>query len=498
MIEVPQTPVGQLSDAWRRCVGAGRFELALRADYRESLRLAQREIGFQHVRSHGLLSDGMGVLCEAQGVRRHGFVYLDQVIDTYLELGIRPFLELGFMPSALASGDETVFWWRGNITPPRDYGDWADLVQGVLRHLASRYGLAELRRWPIEVWNEPNLPVFWKDANQQEYFQLYERTATAIKEIDADLLVGGPATSPGAEDWHAPFVELVESRGLPCDFFSTHAYTSGMPQQIPFGVYQTLRPPQDLLRQFEAPRKALAGTSLAGLPVHITEFSTSYCPNNPIHDTAYQAAYLAPILANGGDLADSFSYWTFCDVFEEQGVPTSVFHGGFGLLGYRQLRKPAYHLYAFMARLGPEILARGADHLVTRCADGRLAILAWQPVGGSDDGGYDAAPEHHSIAFDIELPGVAEVGVWRRSVGEEDGNAWTAWRELGRPMNPTARQSELLVEASAPRVRHGSVASVAGRVRLELVLNRHEVTLVELVPVRPDVHQGMADDRLLG
>ena len=95
------------------------------------------------------------------------------------------------------------------------------------------------------------------------------------------------------------------------------------------------------------------------LPVHITEFNSSYRPDNPIHDTAFHAAYLAPVLAGGGDLVDSFSYWTFSDVFEEAGVPTSLFHGGFGLLTHRQIKKPTYHLYAFMARMGDEVLARG-------------------------------------------------------------------------------------------------------------------------------------------
>ena len=86
--------------------------------------------------------------------------------------------------------------------------------------------------------------------------------------------------------------------------------------------------------------------------MHISEFNTSYRPDNPVHDTAWNAAYLAPVLAGGGDLVDSFSYWTFCDVFEEADIPTSLFHGGFGLLTHRQLRKPTYHLYAFMARMG--------------------------------------------------------------------------------------------------------------------------------------------------
>ncbi|MGW7219634.1 GH39 family glycosyl hydrolase [Streptomyces sp. NPDC054826] len=135
-IAVPRQPTARLSDAWRHCVGTGRFDLALRRDHYESLALVQREIGFRHIRGHGLLSDGTGVHqpYEHAGERRvrHAFTYVDQVVDTYLELGIAPFLELGFMPSQLASGDATVFWWKGNITPPSDEKEWAALVRAVV------------------------------------------------------------------------------------------------------------------------------------------------------------------------------------------------------------------------------------------------------------------------------------------------------------------------------------------------------------------------------
>ena len=496
-VDVPVTAIGQLSGAWRQCVGTGRMALALRSDYRDSLALAQREIGFEHIRGHGLLSRAMGIVSESQGSRRYGFTYLDQVIDTYLSLGVRPFLELGFMPHALASGDQTFSWWRANVTPPRDYREWSALIRAVVAHLVDRYGVAEVAKWPIEVWNEPNLSGFWKDADRQAYFHLYEVSARTVKDIDATLQVGGPAVAPRAEGWYEEFVEFVTGADVPCDFFSAHAYSAGLPQPIPFGVYQTLRPPADLLEQFGRPAAALAGGPLEGIPVHITEFNTSYDPTNPIHDTAYQAAYLAPVVAGGGALASSFSYWTFCDVFEEKGVPASFFHGGFGLLGYRQLRKPAFHLYTFMARMGPAILAQGVDHLVTRHGDGRVTILAWQPVGGSDDGPYGSAPDTHRVRFSIPVP-APEVAYLRRCVNEEDGNAWTAWRELGRPMSPSPHVMDLLHEASQPRVRHGSLPVRDGRVDVDLSLSRHEVTLVEITPVSPCVHEELDDARLLG
>ncbi|MDQ1288361.1 MAG: xylan 1,4-beta-xylosidase [Actinomycetota bacterium] len=498
-ISIPDTSLGRLKDTWRACVGTGRLDLALRRDYQDSLALVQQDIGFRYLRGHGLLSDGVGIHrpYEYEGSQRvrYSFTYSDQVIDTYLGLGIKPFLELGFMPSALASGDQTVFWWRGNVTPPRSWDEWADLVRATLTHLVARYGIEEVRTWPVEVWNEPNLPHFWKDADADAYHRLYEVSSQAVKDVDSSIQVGGPVISPGSDHWLVPFAEFVESRGLPIDFVSKHAYASGPVQKVPFGVHQTLWPPEHLLKQFASPRELLRDTSLRDLPVHITEFNSSYRPDNPIHDTAFHAAYLAPVVAAGGDIVDSFSYWTFSDVFEEEGIPTALFHGGFGLLTHHQIKKPTYHVYAFMARMGDDVLARGTDHLVTRDATGRVTVLAWAAVDVTDNTPADG----HTLRLSVPLrTSGASAFLLRSSVSEEDGNAWAAWSEMGRPCSPTPRQREILRETAEPSRRHARLPVVNGRVALDITLARHEVTLVELAPVDDETPPWWDDDRMLG
>ncbi|EFE66462.1 xylan 1,4-beta-xylosidase [Streptomyces viridosporus ATCC 14672] len=501
MIRVPAGPGDRLPGAWRSCVGTGRLDLALRRDYQDSLALLQRDIGFGYLRGHGLLSDGLGIHRPYawQGVHRthHSFTYLDQVIDACLGLGIRPFLELGFMPDRLASGEQTVFWWRGNVTPPADEKEWTALVRAVLAHLVDRYGADEVRTWPVEVWNEPDLPDFWQDADEAAYHRLYEATAHAVKEVDAALQVGGPALSPGADGWLERFAEFAERRDVPVDFVSRHAYTSGPARHVPFGVHQTLAPASALLDQFAEPRRTLAGTRLAGLPVHITEFNSSYRPDNPVHDTAFHAAYLAPVVAAGGDHADSFSYWTFSDVFEETGIPTALFHVCFGLLTHRQVRKPTYHLYAFMARTGEERLARGEDHLVFRHPDGLFTVLGWAPV---DETGRTPGPDRHTVRLSVPV-GTAPRGeafVRRSSVDEERGNAYTAWRRMGSPRSPRPGQLDVLHEAAEPARTHHRLPVEDGRAVLTLTLARHEITLVELTPLLDETPPWWDERRLLG
>jgi xylan 1,4-beta-xylosidase len=348
-----------------------------------------------------------------------------------------------------------------------------------------------VRTWPIEVWNEPNLPDFWRDADEQAYHRLYEVTAHAVKEVDAGLQVGGPAISPGADEWLVRFTEFAELRDIPVDFVSRHAYSSGPAQHVPFGVHQTLAPAETLLDQFATPRRQLKDTRYAELPVHITEFNSSYRPDNPVHDTAFHAAYLAPVVAGGAEHADSFSYWTFSDMFEEIGIPTALFHGGFGLLTHRQVRKPTYHLYAFMARMGSELLARGDDHLVTRHGDGRVAVLAWAPADPTD---------RHTLRLSVPVGTRprGEAFVRRSTVDEEHGNAYTAWRRMGSPRSPKPSQLTVLHEASEPARTHGRLPLDDGRADLRLTLARHEVTLVELSPIEDETPPWWDERRMLG
>ena len=193
------------------CVGTGRMGLALTEEYQEELRLVQKEIGFKHIRGHGLFCDDMAIFqtYEEDGKVRveYNYTYLDRVMDAYKKVGLRPFLELGFMPKKLASGSQTIFYWQGNTTPPKDYDMWCNMVRSLLRHLMGRYGEEEVIQWPIEVWNEPNLCGFWENADMQEYFKLFHRTFDAIKEVNPGFRVGGPAVCGGTDEkWIQAFM----------------------------------------------------------------------------------------------------------------------------------------------------------------------------------------------------------------------------------------------------------------------------------------------------
>lgn len=460
-------------------VGTGRLGLALQEEYMRHLEHVQKDIGFTYIRGHGLFHEDIGIYQEQEtenGIEPfYNFTYIDRIFDRFLELNIKPFVELGFMPNALKSADDTVFYWKGNITPPKDMTKWCDLVEATLRHFIDRYGLEEVRTWPIEVWNEPNLTNFWKDADQAAYFNLYHKTAVRIKQIDPALNVGGPAICGGSDYWVDDFLHYVKTHHVPLDFFTRHAYTSKPPHVTFDYYYQDLEPPEDMLNQLKAVRKQIDRQGFSHLPFYITEFNTSYSPINPIHDTIVNASYLAGILARASDYVDGFSYWTFSDVFEEFGVPKALFHGGFGMMALHGIKKPTYHLYRFFSQLAHHIKEQDDTMLLTEADNGQMIGLLWHYTdqkGPVDDliKTIDLKSEHKTYFIQHER------------LTETDGNPWRTWQQLGRPRFPTKEQINMIKKTDQPRIETKQYKGKA----LTVALTKNEVRLVTITPIEDE------------
>jgi xylan 1,4-beta-xylosidase len=369
---------GPMNTMFKKCVGAGRANEGLRADWQRQLAYAHRECGFEYIRMHGLFCDDMGVYRQDKdGQPEYNWQYIDGLYDFLQSIGMKPFVELGFTPAAMASGSRTIFWWHGNVTQPKDFKKWGDFIRAFVTHLCARYGDAEVRTWYFEVWNEPNLRGFF-DGTQQDYFDLYAVTARAIKDVSPAYKVGGPATAGCA--WVPEFIRFCVTNPAPVDFISTHTYavTSGYLDEK--GNAGTVFSPDrssiygDVLRV----RQQIAGSPRPDLELHFTEWSTSYTSADPIHDSYHSAAFILDKLKNSGAAAQSMSYWVFTDIFEEAGPRWTPFHGGFGLINYEDINKPAFYACQFLNRLGPVEL-KDSDPASWICTDksGGIQALVW-------------------------------------------------------------------------------------------------------------------------
>jgi xylan 1,4-beta-xylosidase len=375
------------------CVGAGRAGEMLRAQALDQLSVLQKPRGFRYLRFHGLLSDDMAVCGWGEdGKLLFNWQYIDLVFDAMLQRGIRPLVELGFMPDCLKSGDTTIFWWKGNVTPPRDMGEWQTLVSALVRHVTARYGGAEVRRWYFEVWNEPNLPCFFT-GTQAEYFALYDATAAAVKAVDAAYRVGGPATAGLDEGaWIPEMIAHCAETGAPIDFISTHSYgVDGAVDEYGRDRHWLKAAPDSVVRDVRKVRAQVLESAMPRLPVFFTEWSASYTPRDPVHDSYVSAPFILYTLKRCEGYAESMSYWTFTDIFEEAGPGPTPFHGGFGLMNNQGLKKPAFHAFRWLCELPDDELPTGdADSYAASDATA-LHVLLWdytKPTQDSDNESY--------------------------------------------------------------------------------------------------------------
>lgn len=475
------------------CVGTGRLGLALQEEYQRQLALVQEEIGFRYIRGHGLFSDDLAIYQEYEedGVRRaeYNFTYLDLVMDSYREKGLRPFLELGFMPEKLASGDQTIFYWKGNVTPPRDEEGWCALVQATLRHLMERYGPDEVVQWPVEVWNEPNLEGFWQGADQQAYFRLFEITFRAVKAVDSRFRVGGPAICGVQEErWMQAFLRFCREQRIPVDFITRHHYTTEKPERVGRYGYAKLHHPAEIRETLRRTREIVDSfPEFVGKEIHITEFNTSYIPNCPLHDTNRNAAYVAGMLSWLGDWNESYSYWTFGDIFEEQGVPFTPFHGGFGLVANGCIPKPTFWTFRFFKGLRGRCLCRTEEAVAVRRPDGAVRIVCWNLCLEGED-------RETELTFRVPAEG-EEYCLVQQLVDEVVCNPLKVWHDLGEPASLSAEQKALLQGCARPQITTRRLRAEGGIVTVPVRLGRNAVAALELRPVRTCSDRGYDYER---
>ncbi|MGI4749850.1 MAG: GH39 family glycosyl hydrolase [Janthinobacterium lividum] len=375
----PNLVKGSLNRSYNFCVGAGRANEGLRADWQRQLRITKQELGFRYIRFHGLLTDDMGVYQEDKaGKPIYNWQYLDELFDFLQSINIKPFVELGFMPNALASGNKTVFWWKGNITPPKDYQKWNMLIKNLLQHWIQRYGEKEVKTWYFEVWNEPNLKNLFFSGDQQDYFKLYQETANTIKAVSKDFKVGGPATA--GNSWIPEMINFCVLNKAPIDFISTHTYgvKQGFLDQT--GDVGTIvsqdknAVSSDMIRS----KAIIQKSALPNLELHYTEWSSSYTPTDPIHDNYQEAAYILDKVKKASKFVNSMSYWTFTDIFEELGPRPTPFHGGFGLMNYQDIKKPAYYAFQYLNQLGDqELINNDPSSIASKDKNDNMQLLLW-------------------------------------------------------------------------------------------------------------------------
>ena len=426
---------------WEKMFGSGRAILSLRASYREDLRETKRITGLEYVRFHAIFHDEVGFYDEnASGTPVYNFSYIDQIYDGLLENQVRPFVELSFMPKKLTADANALhpFWYKQNVAPPKDWGKWEQLIENFARHLVQRYGENEVAQWYFEVWNEPNLDFWAGNPKEATYYELYDHAARAIKRVSGRLRVGGPSTAQAA--WADRFLAHCKEKNVPVDFVSTHVYGNDKAEDV-FGTHEQISRNDMVCRAVKKVHEQIAASAYPHMPLIWTEYNADYSNQPAVTDSAYMGPFLANTIRDCDGMTEMMSYWTFSDVFEEQGVVKKPFYGGFGILAERGIPKAAFNDFALLHRLGETRVDVKSDSvLVTRRKDGSLTIAAWNLI----------LPEESGVpkTITLQFKGVAAKQARVTIVDREHGSPLPEYEKMGSPAFPTKAQIAALRKAA--------------------------------------------------
>ena len=519
-------PAGQLNPIWR-FFGADEPNYATMKDGRKLMAgLGELKHGDVFFRAHSLMTTGDGTPAfkwgstnmyteDKAGKPVYHWEIVDGIIDSYLARGVRPYLQLGFMPEAMSSapaGTPYQHSWRpgfayeliatGWTAPPKDYRKWEELAYQWTLHNIARYGREEVKRWYFEVWNEPNSKFYWSGSAEQ-FYQLHDHGVAGIRRALPEARVGGPDVAGSGGPFMDGFLKHVVSgtnyadgsTGTPTDFLSFHA--KGSPRFVDGHVRMGI---STHLKEVDAGfAKIAAVPQLKTRPIVIGESDPEGCaacpgPQNAYRNGTMYSSYTAASFARIWQLAqrhgvtlDGAVTWAF--TFEDQ-----PWFAGYRQLATNGVDLPVMNVFRLFAKMGTQRVSasssaeatlddmiqqgvRGAPDvgvLATRTADGKLAILSWHYH--DDD---VAAPD---AAVSLSLKGLgknasAKVTQWR--VDARHANAFSAWQAMGTPQSPDQKQYQTLQTASvmAPEVL-APLALKNGAGTLAYALPRQGVTLL--------------------
>lgn len=454
---------------WEQMFGSGRAILSLRESYRADLRAVKEITDFRYVRFHAILHDEVGVYNEDEhGNPVYNFAYVNQIYDGLLKTGVRPVVEISFMPKKLAFNPDWLhpFWYKQNVSPPKSWEKWDGLITELARHLVERYGIDEVGQWYFEVWNEPNIDFWGGVPRKKTYFELYDHTARDLKRVSSRMRVGGPATAAAA--WVDDFLKHVTENHVPVDFVSTHGYADDTVENL-FGTHEDIPMDDRVCRAVVKVRGQIESSAIPRLPLLWTEWNVQGMKQ--ARDTSFVGPAVANTIRECDGMADMMSFWTFSDVFEEGGPIPQPFEGHFGLRAEGGINKPSYYDFSLLHKLGDRRLANSAANVIaTKRKDGMLVIAVWNLVD----------PERSRSAKSVRLTfhGVqsgATANVSR--VDDDHGNTLAAYKGLGSPRYPTEDQIRRLNAASElpPPVQYHLEGS-----HLHLNLQPNALVLVEV------------------
>jgi len=494
-----------LRHKWKRFIGVGSAKELLMAGVREMLSALQKDVGFEYVKFHGILSDDMRVVSRSrEGSLSYSFVYVDKALDFLRSIGLKPLVQLSFMPGAIAKDrTHTIFESTMINSLPENMQDWCDLIRAFMRHILSRYGREEISSWLYTVWNEPDTPRnmfgFGEDA---QFYSFYKESCEAVRSVLPEARIGSPSTYFDAQDggrWIRCFSKWCSENGCMPDFLLFHYYGTKVTLDQMASSGQTLGMGQlSLTDDADDPSKTIdlmleyaRDAYPENTPVYLSEWNFTPSKRDLLGDTCFRACYLVKNILENYDRLDAMGYWMLTDMFEEHQIPDDVFHGGLGLYTYNGIPKSACHAFRLLAMLGDELIEKGDGWFLTRKGNTYQLMLynyshysalyaAGEPFDMTYKNRYTPFEPLQKRDFELRLQDIGD-GEWQikeYTLNRQSGSSFDKWVDMGAMPMESSEEVELLKGYSMPMLNRYSLSSNGKSLTINALLEPLEVRLM--------------------
>lgn len=495
----------QLKHTFKTTTSIGKAKHILYSECQDMLRQLQKDVGFKYIKFHGLLDDDMMVYSENEfGEPELNFTLIDMILDFLLSIDLKPFMQLTFMPRALAkTHDRTQFYIKSIISYPKDMKKWKYLVHHLLLHLESRYGPNEVEKWPFSLWNEPDsLDIMFGLGSVESYFEFYRETYLTVKEINPNIIFGCPSLmTPTIEngEWVTIFLDLCKKHQCNPGFLNFHFYPLDLEDNVLTGQAQTFthiifRKSPDALK--DSIYQILRNSKLFHWDIdtiYLTEWNSSISHRDLLNDTAFKAPYIVKNILENYDRLDSFGYFFLTDFAEEVKLANDLFHGGLGMFTYNGVKKSIYFAFCLLNKLGNRLIGKGNGYFITKEKESyQIMLYNYQHFSDLYASGelfdmtfvnrYTPFPNTKNKKFIIplnEMPN-SDYIITETILNQEHGSAFDKWVELGAVPLETQDDINYLKSVSVPYIKKRYISVIDNHITISFELEPHEVRLVEI------------------
>ena len=499
--------LGTLKHKWKKILAVSSAEALLISDIQDQVLKAQEDIRFEYIKFNGILSDEMHLYSERNGQPVYSFAYVDKVFNFIRRAGLKPFVQLSFMPADLAKSERKLFGYL--VSEPKDLDKWEGLIQALTEHLIKKYGINTVKEWLFSVWEQPDTPDFMYGFSSLEKFnELYKRTWQAVKSIDRSIRVGAPSSfyivREDFENWYLPFFRWCDANGCPPDFMNFHYYdtvlkSEGDTGKKTFGFASSMvlndktEGLNDFVNQVIAERHRLLKEDK---PIYLTEWNNTPSQQDLLNDTCFKSCYIAKGILENYDKLDSFAYWSLSDLMGEAPQPEDLYFGGLGLFTSEGIPKASYQALVLISKLGDTFMGRGPGWFAAKDGDSYQILLYnykhfsnLYAMGERFDmtftDRYTPFSPEQPMDVHIVLSGMkeGEYVITETSVSRKSGSSFDQWIEMGGMELTEKEELDTLKAKSLPAMnKYVMKPSEHGNLRLDAILDMLEVRLIRIKP----------------